>query len=97
MGAGLEAEEFMYNCCIEHISVLLFAWWVYFEKLKQNCLIICIPNFVGFGRMFFQTVNEGGYVANRQVLMLYCDNVIDQCIEKNRECSLNELKDILNK
>lgn len=66
------------------------------KKLKQNCLIICIPNFVGFGRMFFQTVNEGGYVANRQVLMFYCDNVIDQCIEKNRECSLNELKDILN-
>ena len=46
--------------------------------------------------MFFQTVNEGGYVANRQVLMFYCDNVIDHCIEKNRECSLNELKDILN-
>lgn len=65
-------------------------------RLKQDCQRICIPNFVGFGKMFFQTVNEGGYVANRQVLMFYRDNAIDQCVEKDKECSLDELKDMLN-
>lgn len=63
--------------------------------LKRDCQIICIPNFVGFGKMFFQTVNEGGYVANRKVLMFYRDNAIDQCIKKDKVRSLNELKDML--
>lgn len=66
-------------------------------KLKEKCQKICIPNFVGLGKMMHQTlIPEKGYATKNQVLMFYRDSQIDQCIETTEIKTIDQLRKIIN-